>query len=61
MDERLRLAGRRIRNGMPEVLPYRWRAPRPAWAVRAVQESMAEHGTPKLRRQRDGGYVSEQD
>ncbi len=48
-------AARPVRNGLP-VVPYRYRAPRPAWAVRAVAASIAEHGEPPLRRLRGGGY-----
>jgi len=50
---------RPVRNGLPVVPPYRYRAPRPAWAVRAVAASIAEHGEPPLRRLRDGGYTWE--
>jgi len=50
---------RPVRNGLPDVLPYRYRARRPAWAQRAVAASIAEHGEPALRRQRGGGYTWE--
>jgi len=57
-NERKPLA-RPIRNGLPGFVPYQRGARRPAWAVRAVQASIAEHGEPPLRRLRGGGYTWE--
>lgn len=37
---------RPVRNGLPGLLPYVYGARRPAWAVRAVAASIAEHGEP---------------
>jgi len=39
---------RAVRNGLP-ARPYVYRAPRPEWAVRAVAESLAQHGKPVTR------------
>ena len=40
---------RPVRNGLPPVVPYVYRAPRPGWAVRAVAESIARNGEPLTR------------
>jgi hypothetical protein len=42
----IRLADPGSRNGLPECRGYRYRAPRPAWMLRAIADAMAEHGEP---------------
>jgi len=52
---RRRLRG--ARNGLPDFVPYARGAPRAAWAVRAVRQSIAEHGEPRLRQLCSGLYT----
>jgi hypothetical protein len=49
---------RGFRNELPDFVPYRYGAPRAAWARQAIAAAIAEHGEPQPRRQRDGTYTA---